>query len=92
MNIRKAIINIRPSGQHVGGEAQDIMYQKQKKDPLSIVIKSPKTVFDPFAFGDGDETIMFFLEFDSYFDTSSIKSEIITINTIPIPTSSILPP
>ena len=54
------------------------MYQKQKKDPLSIVIKSPKTVFDPFAFGDGDETIMFFLEFDSYFDTSSIKSEIIT--------------
>ena len=49
---------------------------KFMKKPLSVVIRSPQTKFDPCAFGDGNEEIYFFLEFDSDYDISNIKSKV----------------
>lgn len=50
---------------------------KTEKIPLSIVIKSPKTLFDSCAFGDGDEEITFFLEFSEEYNIANIKSKIV---------------
>lgn len=66
---------------------------RTEKAPLSVVIKSSKTIFDSCAFGDGDENITFFLEFNSEYDISNIKSNITVytlgewdyINGIPTP-------
>ena len=51
---------------------------KTEKIPISMVVKSPKTKFDPYAFGDGDgeDHIVFFLDFDSEYDVSNIKANI----------------
>ena len=66
---------------------------KTEKSPLSVVIKSPSTIFDSCAFGDGDENISFFLEFKSEYDISNIKSNIVVypfgewdyVNGVPTP-------
>ena len=46
------------------------------KRPLNVVLKSPFTNIDKCAFGDGDEDIFIFLEFDTEYDISHIKSRL----------------
>ena len=51
---------------------------KFTRRPISLVIRSPHTVIDPHAFGDGEEEVALFLEFDGDYNTSRIQGKIKT--------------
>ena len=52
------------------------LYPIMEQYPLGVVIKNPKTIFDPNAFGDGKEKVAFYLEFNSDYDVSELKSQV----------------